>query len=462
MTTDNAPERAGEDSNATAPVRLSRQPLVSVGPLGTSEILRLPSLDDESERAVAQANTRRRDQASATVDERIGRSPEAELRHRRELTDSMTPLMWDLPERWTGVTSIYEQIDNIMRHDDTRPGRLTIGLESAQPGVTEELSFDTTYGLHRPNMNHISRTLTGGASMVLRAVGRHMDDVNELVAALETLLGAAMEADAILFGPDSTHFDPADRGGAVLVIPLDVDLSATIEPAALTHEGEPSLETMATIEETATVSPGSAVAGYTDHSLRLRADTAGIALRIVLPSPTRTQLWSHAVTLARHHPLLRADLPTDLDAPVHSYAGSLYDRPGAFHAEASMSFGATPTMHALATLRAQVPTRAASGLFDNLRSQPDCLPTLRAGIPGGITLTGAVDHLAASGMALHIAPQLAELLIPHLDGAPFDPTPIVNAFAGESVPTPPESHHPNPAIEALEILLHAELLEVVA
>ena len=167
MTTDNAPEQAGEDSNATAPVRLSRQPLVSVGPLGTSEILRLPSLDDESERAVAQANTRRRDQASATVDERIGRSPEAELRHRRELTDSMTPLMWDLPERWTGVTSIYEQIDNIMRHDDTRPGRLTIGLESAQPGVTEELSFDTTYGLHRPNMNHISRTLTGGASMVL-------------------------------------------------------------------------------------------------------------------------------------------------------------------------------------------------------------------------------------------------------------------------------------------------------
>ncbi len=462
------PSDEGAEAGTAEPTSTPRAdpPLVSVGPIAPSDILRLPSFDDVSERQLARANQRRHDRAAHTIAAQLGRPLEAVLEPESNHTTGYTsPTMWSLPTAWPDVAAIYEQLDNVIRHDDTRPGRLTIGLESALSGVTDELSFDTTYALHRPNTNQIAAKMADGASVVVRAVGRHLDEMDELVAALETLLGATTEADAILFGPGSTHVDAANRGGAVLVLPLDIELSAAV-PTASPHPGGhlPDLSAAFADQPPTAIPPGSLVTVGPDQSLRLRSDLAGVALRIVLPLPTRNQLWSQAATVARYHPLLRADLPTDLDAPIESYGGSLYERPGAFHAEASLALGQTPLMHAMASVRAHVPARSTCGLFDNRRGLAGTLPTLRAGIPGGVMLTNADDQqvLVASGMTVRISAELATLLTPHLDGEVFDPTPLVAAFAPSPDDSRDDARDQNRAIEALKILLEAEILAVVA
>ena len=460
------PSDEGAEAGTAEPTSTPRAdpPLVSVGPIAPSDILRLPSFDDVSERQLARANQRRHDRAAHTIAAQLGRPLEAVLEPESNHTTGYTsPTMWSLPTAWPDVAAIYEQLDNVIRHDDTRPGRLAIGLESALSGVTDELSFDTTYALHRPNNNQIAAKLADGASVVVRAVSRHLDGMDELVAALETLLGATTEADAILFGPGCTHVDTANRGGAVLVLPLDVELSAAVAMDSANGDDTPGTSATPPDEHPITVPSGSAVTVGSDQSLRLRSSAAGVALRIVLPVPTRNQLWSQAATVARYHPLLRADLPTDLDAPIESYGGSLYERPGAFHAEASLALGQTPLMHALASVRAHVPTRSTCGLFDNQRARAGALPTLRAAIPGGAVLTNADDQqvLAASGVTLRIAAELATRLIPHLDGEVFDPTPLVEGFAPSSDDSRDNARDPNRAIEALKILLEAEILEVV-
>ena len=462
------PSNEGAEAGLAEPASAPQAdpPLISVGHIAASDILRIPSFDDDSERPLAEANKRRRYRAALTVEAHLGRTLAAVLEpESNHSTDHTSPAVWSLSTPWTGTAGIYDELDGVIRHDDTRPGRLTIGLESALPGVTDELSFDTTYALHRPNNNQIAAKLADGASVVVRAVSRHLDGMDELVAALETLLGATTEADAILFGPGSTHVDAANRGGAVLVLPLDIELSAAV-PTASPHPGGhlPDLSAAFADQPPTAIPPGSLVTVGPDQSLRLRSDLAGVALRIVLPLPTRNQLWSQAATVARYHPLLRADLPTDLDAPIESYGGSLYERPGAFHAEASLALGQTPLMHALASVRAHVPTRSTCGLFDNQRARAGALPTLRAAIPGGAVLTNADDQqvLAASGVTLRIAAELATRLIPHLDGEVFDPTPLVEGFAPSSDDSRDNARDPNRAIEALKILLEAEILAVVA
>lgn len=448
------------DSPSTPPVD---PPLISIGPIGPGDVLRMPSFGDQSEQALAQANRRRRDRAASKVERLLGRSLETVLEPPDSESDGASPTTWVAPLPWADTSSMYEQVDGVIRHDDARPGRLTIDLETAQPGVTDGLGFDTTYALHRPSTNQIAATLAGGASVVVRAVGRHLDDVNELVAALETLLGAAIEADAILFGPGSTHVDAATRGGAVLIFALDVDVSATVSQAPVETDEATGPGTAFLDSPSINILAGSVATVSPNRALRLRAEEAGMALRIMLPVPTCRQLWTQAAAIARYHPLLRADLPTDLDAPIESYAGSLYERPGAFHAEIALAMGQTPIMHALASVPAQVPTRSCNGLFDNLRDSPDFPTTLRASIPGGIALTNADDQqvLVMGGMTVRIASELAPMLIPHLDGEPFNPAPIIDALAASPDVAQAGGPQTNLALEALLILLNAEILEVV-
>lgn len=79
-------------------------------------------------------------------------------------------------------------------------------------------------------------------------------------------------------------------------------------------------------------------------------------------------------------------------------------------------------------------------------------------------LTNADDQqvLVASGMTVRISAELATLLTPHLDGEVFDPTPLVAAFAPSPDDSRDDARDQNRAIEALKILLEAEILAVVA
>lgn len=148
------PSNEGAEAGLAEPASAPQAdpPLISVGHIAASDILRIPSFDDDSERPLAEANKRRRYRAALTVEAHLGRTLAAVLEpESNHSTDHTSPAVWSLSTPWTGTAGIYDELDGVIRHDDTRPGRLTIGLESALPGVTDELSFDTTYALHRPN-----------------------------------------------------------------------------------------------------------------------------------------------------------------------------------------------------------------------------------------------------------------------------------------------------------------------
>ncbi|MEO6628485.1 MAG: hypothetical protein ABIP03_07925 [Aquihabitans sp.] len=456
------PGTAGPASGAPE----DRPVLASVSALEPKHLVRLPHPDAPGLEGLAgQANQRR----LADATQRVGAVVPGLIDHLfgQGSAAGTGPLVIPADLAVT-ADELWSAVDTVLVHDDARAGRLTLGLD-ATDGVDDQLRFDTTYELHRPNIGQLAQKLADRASINLRAVGQHVDVLHRLCADLETILGQPVEADAIVFGPGSVHVDPSDRGGEVLVIPLDLTLAARLEDApvadpdatviprvsepasrgratsvgsnpegsgsAATHavsgdadgeSGSPEATGSTRTPDRAVV-PGHAVVAATEDRLHLASDTVGVAVRLKLPLLSPAQIRTQAAAAARYHPLLRADLPTDLDAPIESYGGSLYATLGAFHTEAALALGEIPQAHAVAMLRAMIPARPRNGLLDVRRAQRDGLPLLSAPLPGGVLVTtvGDEEALVAGGLVCTLAPDLANALTPHLDGRPFDPGPVL-------------------------------------
>ena len=169
-------------------------------------------------------------------------------------------------------------------------------------------------------------------------------------------------------------------------------------------------------------------------------DRTRLALRLAILRPTTLDLLSRASGYAKYHPLLRADLPADLDRPTASYEGSLYDRGGAFGDELSAAIAGGGFEHAVAGQRAGQPPRtgqrllaalAAIGVRDSIDQASvgagdtddafDETTELRCPLPGGVAVVANQDvpTIAARGAKLVVAPWLLDALAPHLDGEPF-------------------------------------------
>ena len=188
------------------------------------------------------------------------------------------------------------------------------------------------------------------------------------------------------------------------------------------------------------LSAGDALLVSGSYVIANRGDRTRLALRLAIMRPTMLDLLGRAAGYAKYHPLLRADLPADLDRPTASYEGSLYDRSGAFGDELQTAIAGGGFEHAVAAQRAGQPPRTAQHLFAALAAigvrdavdqgsvggadtddQLDETTELRCPLPGGVTVVANQEDptIAARGAKLVLAPWLLDSLAPHLDGEPF-------------------------------------------
>ena len=459
--------------------------LVSLASLEPRHLVRLP--DPESpgiEGLAGEANRRRVADASTRLEQVV---PGLVAWLDAQVDSSETPTV--VPARVpVDADAAWVVLDTVLRHDDARAGRVAVGLEAAGGTVDDQLQFDTTYEIHRANIGQLAEKLASQVTLVARAVERHCDSLLRLAADLTTVLGQLAHVDLVAFGPEAVHVDAGNRGGGVVVLPVDNALSAIV---TIPRNGDAATQRVGSVSPEVNVAPGQAILVDRSHTLRVTSDTLGIALRLVLPVLDPATLRLQTSATARFHPLLRADLPTDLDETIESYGGSLYDRPGAFHAEASMALAAVPQEHAAAWLRAALPPQPRQGLLEARRARHDLPPDLVAPLSGGVMVTTIQQDvvLAAGGLVVTLAPEVARLLVPHLDGRAFDPTPVLRelrtvvsshggSVAGYGHATPdavgaetmslqrkgqsgqkvvPEI---DPVLAALHLLLSFELLEV--
>ncbi len=463
-------------------------------PLDPSYLLTLPCPDAEGlEGLLGQANQRRLIDSLGRLEQVIPKLADWLTRTPNSTVALSTPesprdSAQSLPHRLIFTEDeLWGVVDRAMHYDDARPGRLTIDVEAAAAGVDADLQFDNTYEIHRPNIGRLAKKLAQGATMVLRSIARHAQSLDALAADLETLLGTAVEIDAIAFGSGSTHLDRGDRGGHILVLPFGTNLRAEVLPTlaqsdqltADTQGRSISTKPMAAVPGgSSTIGVGNVILARADQNLRVESESLGIALRIVLPVVSESTLRQHGAAMARYHPLLRADLPTDLTAPINSYAGTLYEDPGAFHREASSALGPIARGHASASCRSVVPPRPTNPLSTALSVGKGRLPWLRAPLPGGLLLThlAGQEAIVAAGLVFTFEHELLAVLAPLLDGRAFDPAPILApieaALPYETEPSISReqisSDQPGepalvPARSTLELfraLLTAEILEV--
>lgn len=462
----------GEQQASIEAVQPDESVLLSVAPLDPAFLLALPDPDvDGAEGMLGQANERRLSDATDRLEQVIpGLAGWLSEFRPGAGTDVPGTAISDCPivvphhlptsgEEW------WEVIDRVIHHDDARAGRIAIDLTTANDGVDAEVQFDTTYDVHRPSVGRLAEKLAGRAAVLLRSVGRNATLLDSMAADLETLLGVAVEVDLLAFGAGATHLDPADRGGRLLVMPLDTD----IEAATVTTEVEVELDVPPPVSVAAR--PGLALLANSGVTVRMSSDNLGLALRVVLPEITPASFLQQASAAARYHPLLRADLPADFDAPIESYSGSLYSEPGAFHREVSLALGTFAKGHAAGAFRAAVPPHPSNDLEVSLEACRGSLPRLRSPIVGGVVVTNLHGQLAivAAGLVVAFADDFLTVLAPHLDGRAFDPGPLLQALQSAGPETgatgddrfgePPSGTRP-PALKMFQTLLAAEVLEV--
>lgn len=434
---------------------------VRIEPLADAHLVRLPDPSAGGiEGLIGQANQRRLADAIARIEVSFpglvacvnaGSHPASEV---GDLVVLPAALKVSDEEMWSVV-------DRVLHHDDARPGRLQLGIDNAAEGVDDQLDFDTSYDIARPHLGQLAQKLVDAASMSLRAVGAHLDVLEKLSGDLETLLGFAVEVDVVVFGAGSTHVDPPDRGGHLLLVPIDVLVSA--QHGASDKQASPI---------TVILEPGRAVFASAGDSVQLQAEAVGLAVRVILPVISSDVLRQHAAGAARYHPLLRADLPTDLDAPIESYGGSLYAHPGGFDEEARGALGADAQNRAAARLRALLPPRPLGGLSEMSQSSLGEFGYLVSPLVGGVMVTHLHDRLSlvAGGSIIDLEPGLAELLSPQFDGRLFDPVVLLSREISDTTGTirgdpscgVAQMASRNPLFAAVRALLRGGFLESVS
>ena len=217
------------------------------------------------------------------------------------------------------ATDAEQLVDEVLAFEDNRPPRLGF-VVAEQGGLDDAVEFRTTFDLLRPDVWMVAEQLAAGSMVAVAAVEGHREVLRNLTADLEELLGPGASVDVMLF---------AARARTEVRPRADVDWVLAVLDGAIDLEVGDRAHSVA--------AGAAAVLRWPDGSgtAHAAADRPAIALRISLPRPTVATLLAGASDRARHHPLLRADLPTDLDAPVVSYGGSLRDIPGRFAAEAA-------------------------------------------------------------------------------------------------------------------------------
>ena len=213
--------------------------------------------------------------------------------------------------------------------------------------------------------------------------------------------------------------------------------------------------------ETLAVQPGTALCVPPGCGIELGwADEPAVVLTLVVPRLTTGRRLALVQADATYWPMLRADVPWDLDAPVRSWGGSVHDPGRSLTASMTDVVDAVPMGRVLARLRAALAPRAAArlsatavgGLGGPLRGR---CPVAGVGVYEDASLPtpeGSVA-LACGGRRVVMAEAMAEVLGRAADGAPLEL---------ESLLEQTDDVQPEQVVQIVDGLLEVGLLEVAS
>ncbi|HEY4378375.1 MAG TPA: hypothetical protein VGM93_14515 [Acidimicrobiales bacterium] len=292
-------------------------------------------------------------------------------------------------------------IDRLLVVEDNRPPRLGFGLLGAR-ATDDQIDFRATYDILRPDVATVEAKLAAGATLMLAGVEGHHRALQDLAIEIDELMGPGGSIDLLVLGPEARlEVRPRDDVDWV-VLPLDEPITFEL--------GDREVE----------VSPGSgAVIRYGGEALAIaRAHARATVARLSLPHATVGAFTALADERARHHPLLRADLPTRLGRPVASYGGSLYDDAGGYATGAAQLIDEQLVAEARARSRQATSAPRRTALDDALAWLDGSSRAIRFVPPGGLLVVDAPDgpRLALAGHQLVAHSAIQEGLAALADG----------------------------------------------
>lgn len=433
-------------------------PLVTVEPVTDRHLISLPDPVAEGiEGVIGQANLRRH----ADALERLGHRIPVEI---LTPTDPAPTGVSEVVDVHVDVEAdhLWDAMTTIAHHDNLRPGRIAFGLTAAEDGVDDQLSFATTYGIHRPNLGAVAVKAQRGAAVVIHGIEWQVGVLYDLVADLETAGGRPCSASVIVLTGRAVHEEPAERSVDVLLTPVGGAVVAS-GSSTVQDTDDPTSDAADGDDRDAgrvDVAPGRAVVARAGHAVSFSAagEECVLLVRVELPVADPWVDVLAAAATARFHPLLRADLPTSFERPIESYGGTLYDDFPKFAAEVDNALGPKAMDHAAAFARASLPPRASRdvGLLTSLAFRSDPTGEVRCPAHAGVmlTLVGDASHFAVGGGIFTLPDGAAEAVAPLLGGRPVPVADVLERLASAGLD---ESDSRRALIEMVQV----ELLEPV-
>ena len=335
---------------------------------------------------------------------------------------------WSAAEIWT-------TIDEHLVYDDCRPPRLEFLADDSRD-IDRDVPCRNAYELVRPDLGGLLSRLDSAVALTVRQLDGYSSVYGTIADDIETLTGQSCHLDGIVFGSGASFKDEPDS--PILRVLIVADGQITVEVVDAPNWA---------------VTAGQMCVVPADLNCRITASTRSLALRVPFRFPSLQQLRGLSAGRAHFHPALRADLPADLDRPVHSYAGSLFDGPEAFMDEVEQALSAVAMDDAVARLRMVLRPRPRHDPLQVLGSRRKENVMLRSCVQGGFLMGDGPDGamLLGAGHQMAIADELIADFVPLLDGRVFSRDEVLA-----------RADQPEHLANAIDALLWIDLFEVVS
>lgn len=320
-------------------------------------------------------------------------------------------------------------LDELLRDHHLGPDRLKVSKGPAAD-LHPTTMLDLGYGITRPATMPLALLVAAGGGFAVLGVEEQRRDLGAWVEDFDRVAGQLCRIDLVVTGTGTGSL--TDPGTSALVIAV---LDGRAELHLVAGEGH------AVPVEPVELAPGDAhlvPAGWGTRLVGLGGPAQ--AARLALPRLTWLHLASAAGVEAVMWPLLRADIPEDRDAPIVSYAGSVFDTPGGIAAALATMADDDAAARALARHRGSTGARWSSDLAPAVAAfgvEGDGGPTtqrVRCPLPGGVQVGPPQDDGSvvwfARGRKLRLVPAAALALAPMLDGRPHETDVSASSEAG--------------------------------
>lgn len=294
-----------------------------------------------------------------------------------------------------------QMLDELLALHDLEPPRVIAFLDGVAVDPSQVLGLFSAFNRLRPSGDSVRRFVRGGGSVGLIGVDEALPGCNRLADVFERALGVAVRIDLLLADRDSVVVRYEQQ--STVMFPLSGEW--TISPAS---------------DDGALESGASAGGGA---PWQLTTASLGACLLVHVPPPTWTDVVGLVSPYMDRHPLLRADLPTQLDAASSSYGGPGVPGPEEMSLELETLFAPEVLRSGARRYLAGLPPRYVGKFSEalvGLRS-PQLGVEVRCPLPGGLhVVDGVADEsfvaVAGGGWVLEMARSEAMALALVADG----------------------------------------------